>query len=103
MMESADVKVKVIKRQSKDYATNFNAKHTPSPKTEDSTLDDIRFKCWCHEVLPNQRAERCSSGLDETPPDKSSGRNSVSSIQSFDSGYDSKRCTRFLSISEFDE
>ncbi|XP_058640351.1 uncharacterized protein zgc:194007 isoform X2 [Onychostoma macrolepis] len=97
MAENTDVNVKDKERQSKDYSNNFCFKNTSMPITDDSV-----FKCWCHEVfIPNQRPERCSPGSDETP--SASERNSISSIDSFDSGYDSKRCTRIFAISEFDE
>lgn len=98
MAENTDINVKDEGRQSKDYHAEFSS----ASITEDSTFDDSSFKCWCHEVfIPNQRPERCSPGLDETPSDKSSEINSIYSFSSFDSGYGS--ITHIYSISKYDE
>ncbi|KAL1269597.1 hypothetical protein QQF64_031886 [Cirrhinus molitorella] len=117
MAENTDVNVIEKLRQSKDYPHNFNAekpsvpikeesfsednevfcdspKSTSVPVTEDGILDDLRFKCWCHEIFPpNKRPAKCSPGWDKS-------RNCVVSLNSFDSGYSSRKCTGIFSISE---
>lgn len=85
MAEDADVKVKVMNRQSIDTTANFSS-------------EDSRFKCWCHDVFdPNRRPDKCSPGLDETMLSK---RISILSIKSVDSGYASRKCTGIFLNSE---
>ncbi|XP_048067246.1 uncharacterized protein zgc:194007 [Megalobrama amblycephala] len=89
MAENSDIIVSEKKRQSKDSILDFSSGEDTSMPIKDARLsEDSCLRSECENINENQRQEIYSAGNDEGTSDMLPGKkNSISSINSTDSGY----------------